>query len=896
MKKITLYFFILINISIFAQVTDLVNCAGNSTFDLSTRTSELLGSLNPTQTIVSFHLSQSDAASGANGIANPTSYTAISSPQVIYARINNLGTITTNYFSLVQNSPLSASIMITSPISCLNSTASITVNATGGSGNYAYSISSNMWGTSGPVPSNIFSGLVAGVYEVTVHDSADCSVIVSVPIAQGPITVQTTVINATCFGETGSVVLAVTGGNSPYAITVSTMSGVVVSTSILTATNQIFPNLSAGVYTIQATDTSGCVASSNVIIVEPSPLQLFNSVTGNLITANASGGSPPYQYSLSNNPVIITPFQSSSVFANLFPGVYFVLVRDANGCLVSSAPIFLQPINAVDDTLNIYPINGSTAISTQSIFANDQLNGITLNPVAVNLSLLSTLPSGFSLNTDGTISVLSGTASGTYTFNYQICDSANPTICDTATVSLNVINEGILLKAFVDANGNNIQDNGELNFTQGNFGYEINNSGLITNVSSAAGDYFINESNPANTYRLIYTIDPAYALQYSLVIPSYNPVNVVANGGVVTYNFPVTALPFTDLSAFVYPSGTPPRPGFVYQNQIVYQNNGNQTIAAGTITFTNDSAISITNISQAGTMPITNGFTYNFANLLPGQSGSIFVTMQVPTIPTVSLGQILTNTLTSSIAAGDINLANNSSVLAQTIVGSYDPNDKVESHGGKILHASFTNNDYLTYTIQFENTGTYMAENVRVNDLLDVKLDETSVKMIKASHPFNLARVGNNLNWNFDGIELPPSVPNTQIGHGYVVFQIKPKVGYVVGDVIPNKAEIYFDFNPPIVTDIFNTKFVATLGISEFNTTAFTTYPNPTTGILTIASKNNTDLIDSVIVNDVLGKTVFTSLINSTVAKIDLSTAAKGIYFVKVKSEGAENIIKVVKE
>jgi uncharacterized repeat protein (TIGR01451 family) len=270
--------------------------------------------------------------------------------------------------------------------------------------------------------------------------------------------------------------------------------------------------------------------------------------------------------------------------------------------------------------------------------------------------------------------------------------------------------------------------------------------------------------------------------------------------------------------------------------------------------------------------------------------------MQVPTIPTVSLGQLLTNTCSISIPADDININNNSSSLTQTIVGSYDPNDKTESHGGKIVHATFSGDDYLTYTIRFENTGTASAINVRVDDLLDNQVDENSIRTIAASHPYVLRRTNNALSWQFDGIDLPPSIENDPItGHGYIVFQVKPTPGFAIGDIIPNTAEIYFDFNPAIVTNTWTSEFVPFLGINIFENDTFEYYPNPTSDIVTFNLKNTSATIDSIEVMDVLGKRLLTKTNNYSNASIDLSSLSKGMYLVKVRAAGQEKTIKIVK-
>jgi len=352
-------------------------------------------------------------------------------------------------------------------------------------------------------------------------------------------------------------------------------------------------------------------------------------------------------------------------------------------------------------------------------------------------------------------------------------------------------------------------------------------------------------------------------------------------------------LPFADSLIQLYNYSAPPRPGFVYQNQIAYSNFGNQTIASGTVTFVKDPLLSITSISEPGAVANANGFTFDFANLLPYQTRYITVNMQVPTIPTIALGQQLTNSCSVSVPANDTDTNNNNSSLTQTVVGSYDPNDKSEKHGGEVLFSSFSVNDYLTYTIRFENTGTANAVNVKVSDVLDSQLDETSVRTLTSSHPFVLKRIGNALSWNFDGIDLPPSVENDAVtGHGYVVFQVKPKSGFALGDVIPNTADIFFDFNPAIVTNTCTTAFVPFLGVNVFDNDVFEYYPNPTSDVVTFAMKNDAN-IDSIEVVDVLGKTLISKTVHYSNAAVDLSSLSKGIYLVKVKANHQEKIVKV---
>lgn len=470
--------------------------------------------------------------------------------------------------------------------------------------------------------------------------------------------------------------------------------------------------------------------------------------------------------------------------------------------------------------------------------------------------------------------------------------SGNPiSVTSTNSLHLNLSN-GIKLNAFVDYNGNGTQENGEPNFNYGSFQYELNNNGTVHNVISSNGVHYLYETNPLNSYDFGYTIDSQYASQYTIATAAYPNVTVANGSGVVTYNFAVTVIPYNDLSVSLY-SWTPPRPGFIYYNEITYANYGNQPIASGTVTYTHQSNVSIA-IYPPGAIPTANGFTLNFTNLLPSQQRYIHVTLDVPTIPTVQLGDLVTNTASITIPTNDINLNNNTTTLTQAIVGSYDPNDKAESHGPQVVHSTFSSNDYLTYTIRFENTGTAEAINIRVNDVLDPKLDETSVRMIAASHAYVLDRVGSNLTWRFNGVNLEPSIPNNPtIGHGYVVFKVKPKAGYVIGDVIPNTANIYFDFNPAIVTNTWSTTFVPFLGVSHFAFDNFNYHPNPVRSSLMLS---NDTTIDTVEIISVLGQIMKSVEVNNLQTEIDLSELNHGMYFVKVSSNGQEKTVKIIKE
>ena len=467
-------------------------------------------------------------------------------------------------------------------------------------------------------------------------------------------------------------------------------------------------------------------------------------------------------------------------------------------------------------------------------------------------------------------------------------------ITEMSTTSGAINCSGLRLNAFLDMNSNGTQDTGEQNFPLGQFHYEMNQNGNPHHLIAPSGVYNIYDINPANSYNISYTINSNYTANYSVNPSSYSNVNVVVGSGMQVYNFPVRVTNnYADIATILVPTRQP-RPGFTYTNRIIYTNLGTQTVASGTLSFTKDARVTITANSQTGTATTPTGFTYNFTNLLPFEIRTINVTMQVPTIPTVNLGDLLTNSISITPLTGDVVPANNATSVSQIVIGSYDPNDKMEARGEQILHSSFTTNDFLTYTIRFENTGTASAINVRVNDVLDAKLDETSIKMESASHSYVMDRIGNNINWRFDDIELPATSMNPIASNGYIQFKIKPKPGYAIGDIIPNTAAIYFDFNPPIITNTFQTRFITVLALDEFENGSFVFYPNPASDFVTISLKDSTNSLSTITVYDVMGKMILQKKTIGTITSdtIDLSSVNPGIYFIEVQTENNTKVVK----
>ena len=457
----------------------------------------------------------------------------------------------------------------------------------------------------------------------------------------------------------------------------------------------------------------------------------------------------------------------------------------------------------------------------------------------------------------------------------------------------------IQVNAFVDANINNVYDNDEFSFSSGYFIYELNGDGIINNISSSTGNFQIISENETDFYNISFNLHDEYVDCYDITQVSFDNISV-ATGSTISIEFPVVEEQICeDLAVYLINYFTPPRPGFSHYNYLVLENLGFTSISSGTVEFTHDPLLiynSVTSVNPNYTIINTaTGFTVDFLNLQPGNVEYIEVSLTSPT--NLELGDITTNTATYSTNSNDLVSSNNFSTLSELVVGSWDPNDKMESRGPSILYDDFVNSDnWLYYTVRFQNLGTFPATFVRIEDELDSQLDETSFQMLQSSHDYVVKRTVSSLEWFFDDINLPAEQDDSQGSNGFIYFRIKLNTGYAVGDVIPNTAEIYFDFNEPVITNRFETEFIQdTFSVSEFDNRGFNMYPNPTNDILNIKLNNINKA--NLSIWDIRGKLISQQTIFEE-QNLDLNVLElqSGIYFVKINTPHTKIVKKLIIE
>jgi uncharacterized repeat protein (TIGR01451 family) len=373
-----------------------------------------------------------------------------------------------------------------------------------------------------------------------------------------------------------------------------------------------------------------------------------------------------------------------------------------------------------------------------------------------------------------------------------------------------------------------------------------------------------------------------------------------------SYSYTFTGTSETITPSFCYtPLGTHPdlevnlipqqraRPGFTCIYQLVYKNKGNQ-LQSGALTL----AFNGTILSPVSATPATNtstasSMTWNFQDLAPMETRYVLVYLNLNSpqaTPAVNIGDVLQYQLSIASSGGDETPADNVLVYNQTVVGSFDPNDKEVLEGESISIDRL--GDYLHYVIRFQNTGTDYAENVVLKDLLVFNLDWITAEVIGSSHPYRCTLTsGYQLEVFYDGINLPASAIDEAGSHGYFAFKIKPKSTLQVNSAIPNNANIYFDYNYPITTNTVTTTFT-TLGIPKPEAVAaIRLYPNPTQNQLSIAVANDGIITDVTIANT-LGQVILTT--KQTTA-VDLSSLAAGTYFVTVTTDKGRSTEKLIK-
>lgn len=235
-------------------------------------------------------------------------------------------------------------IIISVNVSCNGgSNGAATANGSGGTTPYSY-----LW--SNGQTAQTATELVSGTYTVTISDAGSCTVTALATVTEpAAISVTTSSVAANCGQSDGSATVNAIGGNAPYAY--QWQNG---------QTAQTATGLPAGTYSVTITDSSSCTQTAIATVNNTSAPALTistanpicNGENNGTATANATGGTSPYNFNWSNGQIT----QSAT---GLPAGNYTVTVTDATGCIImttatiSEPPLITGDIITPDTTISI---------------------------------------------------------------------------------------------------------------------------------------------------------------------------------------------------------------------------------------------------------------------------------------------------------------------------------------------------------------------------------------------------------------------------------------------------------------------------------------------------------------------------------------------------------------
>lgn len=244
---------------------------------------------------------------------------------------------------LIEPTSIQFDLVTHQDIDCyLDSSGSITVSASGGTGNISFSISPNLGIQTTP---GQFDSLSGGNYVVIATDALGCTQTTSVLIKQNLqiVASQVDLIQPICHGDSNGVInIVAQGGVAPISYSLNggqfSFSG-------------YFPNQASGTHTITIMDAKGCSYDTLLVLTEPDLISATIAIDGMFcadvsdakLRVKAFGGRGNYTYYLKPGLYI----NKSGVFNDVGPGTYTLTITDSAQCSFDSIITVSLPANAL---------------------------------------------------------------------------------------------------------------------------------------------------------------------------------------------------------------------------------------------------------------------------------------------------------------------------------------------------------------------------------------------------------------------------------------------------------------------------------------------------------------------------------------------------------------------
>ena len=699
------------------------------------------------------------------------------------------------------------------------------------------------------------------------------------------ITITFNTIGAACGFSSGTITTAVSGGLPPY--------------NYLWNTSDITPhlqNLVPGVYTVIVTDTNGDTASASTTVNSTPGVvgaQMYFTTPAVVVPGIASfpckdqcngvaylrvdwmNGAAPFSIATVPplNIGVISP-DIPTISGLCSNTIFTAIVTDAYGCTGTLTPTPNYVPNDFSVIPTVFPAcNGTNSGQITLDFPNNSINTV--------YALSFSGPS--SLTTTGIANsiVLDTLLPGIYDFlvweEYAVapCDTAfSITVPDMGT-NCGTLNGSV----FLDSISNCAFDTGEplvpsrmIRITPGPYYSATDNSGNFT------------KTVPFGTYDLE-TVDNSNFNSSCFIS------GITLSSGTPTVNgLALGDSTGMDLDMSVSLSASAPVPGFAYTLYVQLSNLNYMTVTAPQVILDFDAVLNFNTANVPHTVTGPTQVTLDFPAMPGFQTTNAIVEFMVPAQPSL-IGQLLINNATLVANQPEVNPANNQFPLQQIIIGSFDPNDK------GVWPASDPMNIYLIdidsvfqYTIRFQNTGTAPATTVVLIDPLSPYLDVETIEVLGSSHSYTWQiNPPNILEVTYNNIMLPDSNTNEPGSHGVFSFEISPTPALsnvLMPYILENYAAIYFDFNPPVITNtIFNT-IDYSVGLQESFADEILLHPNPATDQLFISTTMKQP-VNCVMILDVSGRVVWEQ--NGTWSQliVPIATIQDGLYLVRIHTSNS---------
>lgn len=474
------------------------------------------------------------------------------------------------------------------------------------------------------------------------------------------------------------------------------------------------------------------------------------------------------------------------------------------------------------------------------------------------------------------------------------------------------IQASLALQGFTNVNVNtycSFVPGGTYNTITGAVRFDENNNGCDTNDEffehmklkindgTNTGETFVKNDGTYDFYtqagNFTVTAEPENPTLFTVMQSTFTTSFPNSNNNIFTQNICVTKNGnANDLEVVIAPE-TNATPGFDAKYKLMWRNKGNTTLSGNvTLTFDSSKMTFMSSVLPYASI-VGNQITFNFSNLKPyaNTASEIIFKINTPTHPTnpVNSGDILNFSAVVNPLAGDFKPEDNSFSYKQTVVNSFDPNDIVCMEGNSIPQSMV--GKFLHYIVNFENTGTAPATNIVVEMDIDPNdFDISTLQLQNASHQVYTKVKNNKVEFIMEYANLGNG------GHGNILMKILSKNTLASGDNVNNKANIYFDYNFPIVTNDAVTTIESS---SVLQTTeakidnSITIYPIPTKGEVNI---NADSKISSIEVFDIQGRIIQKQIgINNQSTKLTIHSSSTGVFLFKVNTEKGILMKKVIK-